>query len=63
MARVIEVTVTPKGETTVQTKGFSGGDCLKASKFLETALGIITADRRTAEFYQVVQPQQQVNTA
>jgi hypothetical protein len=63
MPRVIEVTVTPKGETTVQTKGFSGSDCLQASKFLETTLGIITADRRTAEFYQVAQSQQQENMA
>lgn len=63
MPRIIEVTVTTKGETVVQTKGYSGSDCLQASRFLETALGIITADRKTAEFYQVAQAQQQQNTA
>ena len=45
MARVIEVVVSPQGETTVQTKGYAGADCLKASKFLEQALGVTSADR------------------
>jgi hypothetical protein len=52
MARVIEVTVSPIGETTVQTKGFAGTDCLQASKFLEQALGIKTNERLTSEFYE-----------
>jgi hypothetical protein len=52
MPRVIEVVVSPQGEATVQTKGYAGGDCLQASKFLEQALGAATADRTTAEFYQ-----------
>lgn len=51
MSRVIEVIVSPQGETTVQTKGYAGGDCLQASKFLEEALGVATADRKTTEFY------------
>ena len=52
MPRIIEVTVSRKGEATVQTKGYSGGDCLAASRFLEQALGDPVADRRTAEFHQ-----------
>ena len=44
MSRIIEVVVSPKGETTVQTKGYVAGDCLQASKFLEQALGITTGD-------------------
>jgi hypothetical protein len=52
MSRIIEVIVSPTGETTVQTKGYSGADCLQASKFLEQALGIVAADLKTAEFYQ-----------
>jgi len=51
MARVIEVVVSPKGDTTVQTKGYAGSDCLQASKFLEQALGATSADRKTGEFY------------
>ena len=52
MPRTIEVTVSPRGETTVQTRGYAGGDCLGASKFLEQALGVTTVESKTAEFYQ-----------
>lgn len=51
MPRVIEVVVSPTGETTVQTKGFVGGDCVQASRFLEDALGETTTNRLTPEFY------------
>jgi Protein of unknown function (DUF2997) len=51
MPRLIEVIMSPTGETTVQTKGFAGGDCLQASKFLESALGLVSVERKTSEFY------------
>ena len=35
MSRVIEVIVSPQGETTVQTKGYAGSECQQASKFLD----------------------------
>lgn len=60
MSRVIEVVVSPQGETTVQTKGYSGNDCLQASKFLEQALGIVSADHKTAEFYQATATEQHI---
>jgi hypothetical protein len=60
MPRIIEVTVSPKGEATVQTKGYSGGDCLQASKFLEDALGVSSADRKTAEYYQSIPSEQHI---
>jgi hypothetical protein len=44
--------VSPQGETTLQTKGYAGADCLAASSFLERALGVPANDIRTAEFYQ-----------
>ena len=44
MSRIIEMTVSPKGETSIQTKGIAGSDCLQASKWLEQALGITTSD-------------------
>ena len=44
--------VSPQGETTVQTKGYAGADCLAASSFLEQSLGVTVNDSRTAEFYQ-----------
>ena len=50
--RIIEVVVSPQGETTVQTKGYAGADCLAASAFLERSLGVTANDVHTAEFYQ-----------
>jgi len=58
MSRVIEVTVSSKGEVTVQTKGYNGTECIQASKFIEQALGITRSDHKTAEYYQS-QPAQQ----
>ena len=57
--RIIKVVISPQGETTLHTRGFSGGDCLQASKFLEQALGVAAADQKTAEFYQPAQAQEQ----
>ena len=51
MPQMIEVVVSPMGETTVHTKGFAGSDCLQASKFLEEALGVSSRDRKTSEFF------------
>ena len=50
--KTIEITVSPKGETTVQTKGFTGSECRLASQFVEEALGQRTAEQLTSEFYQ-----------
>ena len=58
MIRTIEVTVSPKGETTVQTKGFTGGSCRDASKLLEQALGVKAGEQMTAEFYAAQQVEQ-----
>jgi hypothetical protein len=52
MPRTIEVTVSPRGETSVQTRGYTGRDCLAASRFLEQALGVVATDIKTAEFHQ-----------
>lgn len=60
MSRIIEVIVSPQGETTVQTKGYSGNSCLQASKFLEEVLGVVVNDRKTTEFYESEQVKQQV---
>ncbi len=50
--KTIEITVDPRGQTTVQTRGFSGVECKEASRFVEQALGTRTAETLTAEFYQ-----------
>jgi hypothetical protein len=48
---MIEITVSPRGETRVETKGYSGSDCVDASKWLEAALGSATAEHKSAEYY------------
>ena len=47
----IEIIVSPRGETSVQTKGFAGSSCREASRFLEEALGKRIGERLTAEFH------------
>lgn len=63
MSKTIEIIVSPKGETTVTTRGFTGSSCQEASKFIEQALGQRSNERLTAEFHQSqpagVQQQQQ----
>jgi hypothetical protein len=58
LSKTIEIVVSPKGETTVQTKGFTGGECRDASKFVEQALGKQTSETLTAEFHQGQQTSQ-----
>jgi hypothetical protein len=45
--KTIEITVSPTGQTKVQTKGFIGRTCNLASAFLEKALGLVTSDKDT----------------
>jgi Protein of unknown function (DUF2997) len=50
--KTIEVIVSPTGETKVQTRGFTGGSCIKASALIEQALGRRTVEELTPEFFQ-----------
>lgn len=50
--RTIEVLVSPKGEVTVTTKGFTGSSCQGATQELERVLGARQSERLTSEFYQ-----------
>jgi len=54
----IEITVTPVGETKVQTLGFIGRTCKLTSAFLEKALGLITEDQPTTQGEEQQQSQQ-----
>jgi hypothetical protein len=49
--KTIEIIVDPKGATKVETKGFTGGECREASRFVEQALGARTAETLTAAYY------------
>ena len=51
MNQRIEITVTPEGETRVETKGFAGSACKAASGPYETALGTKAAERLTPEYH------------
>ena len=53
MSTIIEVTVSPQGETRIETKGFAGGTCRDASKVLEAALGVRETEQLTSEFHAV----------
>lgn len=57
MSKIIEITVSPKGETTLQTKGFTGESCRQASRQLETALGLRVTERLTSEFHATTENQ------
>lgn len=63
MTRIIEIVVTARGESTVQTKGFGGKSCRDASRFIEQALGQQTSEKLTAEFYQTQSVEQQQRQA
>ncbi len=58
----IEITVTPEGETSVETRGFAGPACKAASKPYEVALGAKSTERLTPEYHAnatVAQPAEQ----
>jgi hypothetical protein len=48
---VIEVIITPTGETVIQPRGFSGPACQQATQALEQALGVVAQRQPTAEAY------------
>ena len=58
MTQIIKVTISPTGETKVQTKGFVGASCREASKFMEQALGQRAHEQLTGEFHCTHQVQQ-----
>jgi Protein of unknown function (DUF2997) len=58
MTKTIEIVVSPKGETKIETKGFSGSECRLASQFVEVALGKKTAEQMNGEFYNAQQANQ-----
>ncbi len=59
--KTIEITVDTKGQSKVETKGFFGGECREASRFVELALGNRTAETLTAEFHQKQSADQPIN--
>ena len=60
MSKTIEIIVSPTGQSTVETKGFTGSECRDASRFIEQAIGQQTHEILKAEFHQAAAAQQQV---
>ena len=58
--KMIEITIDSKGQSKVETRGFTGSECREASKFLEQALGQRIDEKLTAEFYQAQSSEQQL---
>jgi hypothetical protein len=50
--KTIEITVSPTGQSKVETRGFTGGECREASRFVELALGTRAAETLTADYHQ-----------
>lgn len=57
----VEITVSPTGEIKVETKGFQGAECLSASRDYEKALGVVTSDKKTGDYYATDSETNQVN--
>ena len=60
MSKTIEIIVSPRGQSRVETKGFTGAECRDASRFIEQAIGQQTHEILTAEFHQAAVAQQQI---
>ena len=50
--RTIEVTVSPRGDITIEAMAFKGADCEKATKYFEEALGVPGQRTKKPEYYQ-----------
>lgn len=48
----ITITITPEGETKVEASGYSGDECIAATKPIEEALGV-SSEPRVRKFDQV----------
>jgi Protein of unknown function (DUF2997) len=59
VSRRIEILIHPDGRTEVRTIGFTGAACKQASQVLEKALGTVTQEQLTSEFYVTNQQERQ----
>ena len=58
--KTIEVIVGPDGSLKIESVGFQGSDCEKATAFLEKALGRVAGKSKKPEFHRRALNQQQV---
>lgn len=60
-SKIIEIVVSPLGQTKVETKGFIGSECREASQFIQRALGQQTSETLKPEFHQQTSSQNQIH--
>ncbi len=51
MAKEIIIDIDDEGVVEVKTHGFKGKACMKASEFIEQALGKVMSTKKTGEYY------------
>jgi hypothetical protein len=51
LTKIIEIIVSPSGQSKLETRGFAGGQCREASRLLVEALGMKEQEQVTAEFH------------
>lgn len=49
--KTIQIKIAPDGGISIETKGFTGADCEKATKEIEAALGVKTSDKKTPDYF------------
>ncbi len=50
-SKTIEITVSPEGQSKIETHGFTGSGCREASRFVEQALGQQTESQLKPEYH------------
>ena len=51
MGKEIIIDIDDEGTVEVKTHGFKGKACIKASEFIEQALGSVLSTKKTGEYY------------
>ena len=58
--KTIEILINPRGQTTVQARGYTGSLCRDATEFIESALGERVSEQLTPDFYEAIRSKQEV---
>jgi hypothetical protein len=56
----IIIEVTPDGSIKIDSVGFVGAECAKATKFLEDALGTVASNKKKPEYFSKTESQNRV---
>lgn len=61
MTKQMIITISPAGETSLETSGFSGAACQDATRDFERALGVAGEETLTQEYYNAGTEEETVN--